>query len=245
MFCIQFCIEDPTEMVPLYPTVDVRTSVPMRLQWEQCWSSLRVAAVAWRRLCSTANSIATTAQQGKRYCQLLLCSVVPQVAKFFRCCSTWGQRVRRPAPSLDTNTISWYLQSLPFGLDIRSGTQPGYKLKVEILFSVGDGRAHSPGYSAKYDSHSIIELEVNCVIDVQLVQLTYAYVDNPMSCVLALASQQKDVDVFELQEEPHPLQDFFDKPDKKEAVKVCASRCKSQALVGKIVCAYLLNRLYE
>ena len=35
----------------------------------------------------------------------------------------------------------------------------------------GDGRADSPGYSAKFGSYSIIDLDQNKVIDVQLVQV--------------------------------------------------------------------------
>lgn len=35
----------------------------------------------------------------------------------------------------------------------------------------GDGRCYSPGYSAKYCSYSLIDLESNKIIDVQLVQV--------------------------------------------------------------------------
>ena len=36
----------------------------------------------------------------------------------------------------------------------------------------GNGRADSPGHSAKYGSYSIIELNKNKVIDLKLVQVT-------------------------------------------------------------------------
>ena len=38
------------------------------------------------------------------------------------------------------------------------------------LVFCADGRADSPGHSAKRGPYSMIELEVNCVIDVQLAQ---------------------------------------------------------------------------
>ena len=37
----------------------------------------------------------------------------------------------------------------------------------------GDGRADSPGHSAKYGSYSVFDLESKTVIDIQLVQVNY------------------------------------------------------------------------
>ena len=42
------------------------------------------------------------------------------------------------------------------------------------LVLVGDGRADSPGHSAKYGSYSIIDIKKNKVVDVKLVQVTHA-----------------------------------------------------------------------
>ena len=36
----------------------------------------------------------------------------------------------------------------------------------------GDGKADSPGHSAKYGSYSVIELNENKVVDLKLVQVT-------------------------------------------------------------------------
>lgn len=35
----------------------------------------------------------------------------------------------------------------------------------------GDGRADSPGHSAKYGSYSVLELNHNIILDIQLVQV--------------------------------------------------------------------------
>ena len=40
----------------------------------------------------------------------------------------------------------------------------------------GDGRADSPGHSAKHVSYGIIELTTNKVIDMHLVQVTASYI---------------------------------------------------------------------
>ena len=42
------------------------------------------------------------------------------------------------------------------------------------LVLAGDGRADSPGHSAKYGSYSIIDIKKNKVVDVKLVQVTHA-----------------------------------------------------------------------
>lgn len=39
------------------------------------------------------------------------------------------------------------------------------------LVVAGDGRADSPGHSAKYGTYSVVELSVNKVLDFQLVQV--------------------------------------------------------------------------
>ena len=39
----------------------------------------------------------------------------------------------------------------------------------------GDGRADSPGYSAKFGSYTVMELKRDVVIDVQLVQVSILY----------------------------------------------------------------------
>ena len=44
---------------------------------------------------------------------------------------------------------------------------------AETLLTIdGDGRADSPGHSAKYRLHEIIDLTINKITDMQLVQLT-------------------------------------------------------------------------
>ena len=47
------------------------------------------------------------------------------------------------------------------------------KLMIEKkgLVLAGDGRADSPGHSAKYGSYSIIDINKNKVVDVKLVQV--------------------------------------------------------------------------
>jgi solute carrier family 8 (sodium/calcium exchanger) len=46
----------------------------------------------------------------------------------------------------------------------------------ESLVLGGDGRADSPGHSAKYGTYSMIELETNKVIDIQLVQVNIEHI---------------------------------------------------------------------
>ena len=46
-----------------------------------------------------------------------------------------------------------------------------FREKGESLVVAGDGRADSPGHSAKYGSYSLIELTCNKVVDFKLVQV--------------------------------------------------------------------------
>ena len=46
------------------------------------------------------------------------------------------------------------------------------------LVIAGDGRADSPGHSAKYGSYSIIDINKNNVVDVKLVQVTHYHGNN-------------------------------------------------------------------
>ena len=41
------------------------------------------------------------------------------------------------------------------------------------LITGGDGRADSPGHSAKYESYSVIDLRTNKVLHIDLVQVYY------------------------------------------------------------------------
>ena len=45
------------------------------------------------------------------------------------------------------------------------------KEKQQGLVIGGDGRSDSPGHSAKYGSHSMLELNLNKIVDIQLVQV--------------------------------------------------------------------------
>ena len=47
----------------------------------------------------------------------------------------------------------------------------GFKAENKSLVLAGDGRADSPGHSAKYGSYTLIELSNNKVVDFQLVQV--------------------------------------------------------------------------
>ena len=43
--------------------------------------------------------------------------------------------------------------------------------KQQGLILGGDGRSDSPGYSAKYGSYSMLELNINKIVDIKLVQV--------------------------------------------------------------------------
>ena len=47
------------------------------------------------------------------------------------------------------------------------------RLEGRGLIIGGDGRADSPGHSAKYGSYTVMELEMGVVLDVQLVQVRF------------------------------------------------------------------------
>ena len=49
------------------------------------------------------------------------------------------------------------------------------------LVIAGDGRADSPGHSAKYGLYSIIDINKNKVVDVKLVQITHG--NNLYACI--------------------------------------------------------------
>ena len=46
-----------------------------------------------------------------------------------------------------------------------------FKTEKKKLMVGGDGRADSPGYSAKYGTYSLLELSCNKIVDFQLVQV--------------------------------------------------------------------------
>ena len=46
-----------------------------------------------------------------------------------------------------------------------------FKQQGKPLILAGDGRADSPGHSAKYGSYTVIELTCNKVVDFKLVQV--------------------------------------------------------------------------
>ena len=50
----------------------------------------------------------------------------------------------------------------------------GLKSEKRSLVIAGDGRADSPGHSAKYGCYTLVELKCNKVIDFKLVQV-YVY----------------------------------------------------------------------
>ncbi len=49
----------------------------------------------------------------------------------------------------------------------------------------GDGRADSPGHSAKYGSYTTMEINKDKIIDIQLVQVNLLYLCRQMHCKLA------------------------------------------------------------
>ena len=49
------------------------------------------------------------------------------------------------------------------------------KGKQQGLVIGGDGRSDSPGHSAKYGSYSMLELNLNKIVDIQLVQVQLYY----------------------------------------------------------------------
>lgn len=51
-----------------------------------------------------------------------------------------------------------------------------FKDKNKKLILSGDGRADSPGHSAKYGSYTVVDLTVNKVVDFQLVQVRHSSV---------------------------------------------------------------------
>ena len=54
------------------------------------------------------------------------------------------------------------------------------KEKQQGLVIGGDGRSDSPGHSAKYGSYSMLELNLNKIIDIQLVQVICAVIHTHM-----------------------------------------------------------------
>ena len=75
------------------------------------------------------------------------------------------------------NHQRYYLQ--PAILSVWSKQQKDLLVEASInkraLILGGDGRADSPGHSAKYGSYTVMELEMGVVIDVQLVQVCHSY----------------------------------------------------------------------
>ena len=45
------------------------------------------------------------------------------------------------------------------------------KERQNLIVVAGDGRVDSPGHSAKYGSYSLLELNCNKIIDIELVQV--------------------------------------------------------------------------
>ena len=63
----------------------------------------------------------------------------------------------------------------PFGKQHQTKVFSELKSKGWLVVIGGDGRADSPGHSAKYGSYTFVELEKRIVIDVQLVQVGMAF----------------------------------------------------------------------
>ena len=60
----------------------------------------------------------------------------------------------------------------------------GMKTQKKKLVLGGDGRADSPGHSAKYGTYSLLELSCNKIIDFQLVQVWYYSYNNNFTSFL-------------------------------------------------------------
>jgi hypothetical protein len=46
----------------------------------------------------------------------------------------------------------------------------------QAVYLGGDGRADTPGHSAKFGSYAVMDLEKNMVVDIQLVQVVYTHI---------------------------------------------------------------------
>jgi hypothetical protein len=46
----------------------------------------------------------------------------------------------------------------------------------QAVYLGGDGRADTPGHSAKFGSYAVMDLEKNMVVDIQLVQVLYTHI---------------------------------------------------------------------
>ena len=59
------------------------------------------------------------------------------------------------------------------------------------LFPSGDGRADSPGHSAKFGSYTVIDMLSNKVVDFKLVQVWYYTSKKPFLCIIILLITEK------------------------------------------------------
>ena len=75
------------------------------------------------------------------------------------------------------------------------------KIRVGLIIG-GDGRCDSPGHSAKYGSYTMMDLEKQAVVDIQLVQIrvhiymyqsyVHAYVYRVMRCQAVTTWKRRD-----------------------------------------------------
>ena len=79
-----------------------------------------------------------------------------------------------PSISLRTYHLMQRVYLIPSVLDVWSRQQNEVIQQVQDkrLVLGGDARCDSPGHSAKYGSYTLMELETNKILDVQLVQVT-------------------------------------------------------------------------
>ena len=67
--------------------------------------------------------------------------------------------------------ISCGLPSTAYGKKHQQALLSGFRREKKSLVVAGDGRADSPGHSAKYGCYTLVELTCNKVIDFKLVQV--------------------------------------------------------------------------
>ena len=65
--------------------------------------------------------------------------------------------------------------------------------KKEALILGGDGRADSPGHSAKYGSYSVIDLKQSKVFDIKLVQVLLVFLFSMHACKSNICQQSNEV----------------------------------------------------
>ena len=93
------------------------------------------------------------------------------VSKVFRVLSNMGVAVISPRTFFRHQTSVLHKTIRKVWKDQQTALLAALQGKEGKLVCGGDGRADSPGHSAKYGSYTIIELEEKLVLDIQLVQV--------------------------------------------------------------------------